>query len=463
MNSRSSDWASAVIRAISLLGLLVLPGSAVEPTVATDSGRVRGRTLNLADGGPATAFLGIPYAAAPTGSRRWKAPAPVEPWRGIRDSGHYGPWCEQAAASVPPEGISEDCLYINVWTPGDIRTNRMPVLVFIHGGGFAGASASHPYYRFGALLRQGLVIVSFNYRLGVLGFLAHPELSRESPHRSSGNYALLDQIAALRWTKRNIAKFGGDSEQITIMGDSAGAHAVACLLASPLSQGLFQRAVLNGPAMVVYPKPHFRELQRTGEAIFGRSVQELRAATPAELRKRLPPTGLNALKYAGFGPEMSFSPVVDGWVLPINPPEFSTKVQSRRTPVMVGAAVHEGDEWVLRNTFSMSDVSYKAYLGFRYGSHASDILKRYPAIPSRPLKTTISDLITDSIFLLSARGIADSLARSGSPVFVYLFSYVSAHNRKRHRRAAHSNQIPYLFGTVEQLDPVEQADRDLSR
>ena len=130
---------------------------------------------------------------------------------------------------------------------------------------------------------------------------------------------------------------------------------------------------------------------------------------------------------------------------------------------MVGAAVHEGDEWVLRNSFSMSDVSYRTYLSFRYGRHASDILKRYPAIPNSDLKTTISDLITDSVFLLSARGIADSFARSGSPVFVYLFSYVSAHNRKRHRRAAHSDQIPYFFGTVEQLDPVQQADRDLSR
>jgi carboxylesterase type B len=227
------------------------PGSSpatVAPPTPTLPVLVEGGRVSGVREGDLRVFRGVPYAAPPVGEGRWRPPQPVRPWAGIKACGAFGPSCIQGEAPDHPGSLagsqSEDCRYLNVWTPAKNAADRLPVMVWIHGGGFISGSGSLPA-RFGENLsgRQHVVVVSFNYRLGVFGFLAHPALSAESPHGVSGNYGLLDQIAALRWVRRNIAAFGGDPRRVTIFGQSAGGQSVISLLVSPLSRGLFARAI----------------------------------------------------------------------------------------------------------------------------------------------------------------------------------------------------------------------------
>ena len=207
--------------------------------------------LSLAESPGVVVYRGIPFAAPPVGELRWKPPQPVVPWEGVRDAGVFGPTCPQTpypAGCVFPEGTtldraSEDCLYLNVWTAGTVATEPRPVLVWIHGGAMIRGAGSYPLYDGAALAAKGAVVVTINYRLGAFGLLAHPELTAESEHRASGNYALLDEVAALRWVQRNIRGFRSDPERVTVFGQSAGSSIVATLLASPLGRGLLHRAI----------------------------------------------------------------------------------------------------------------------------------------------------------------------------------------------------------------------------
>ncbi len=197
--------------------------------------------------GKVRAFKGIPFAAPPVGPLRWKAPQPVVPWTGVRKAAEFGPRAMQARVYgdmiFRDEGPSEDCLYLNLWMPANPSTPKLPVMVWIHGGGFVAGASSEPRQEGVNLCKKGVMVVSMNYRMGIFGFFAHPELTKESGHESSGNYGLMDQVAALQWVKQNIAAFGGDPDNVTIFGESAGSFSVSALMASPLSQGLFQRAI----------------------------------------------------------------------------------------------------------------------------------------------------------------------------------------------------------------------------
>jgi para-nitrobenzyl esterase len=307
------------------------------PTVTVTGGRIRGSPLE--QGG--AVFKGIPFAEAPIGDLRWRPPRPVKPWSSVREALAFGPPCAQNSGGRLLENSQEDCLFLNVWTPEWPVKSRLPVMVWIHGGGNYAGTASSANFDGQSLARHGVVLVTANYRLTIFGFLAHPELTRESPHHASGNYGLLDQIAAFQWVHDNIARFGGDPANVTIFGQSAGAVDANVLMTSPLAKGLLQRVIAESGTVTRNPDavsmsmtalgnlmpvksgpvtysdaPALAEAEQSGEK-FGSSLKDLRATPAADLLK------------ATAAPRMSIGPangvVVDGWVFPKPPAEvFAT-------------------------------------------------------------------------------------------------------------------------------------------
>lgn len=289
-----------------------------QPKVRVASGELSG--LMNADGSVAM-FKGIPFAAPPLGALRWRPPKPVAPWQGVFKADHFGANCMQDeihellpwTMEYQPQGpLSEDCLFLNIWTPETKADSKLPVLVYIHGGAFHGGSGNVPVHDGEALAKTGIVVVTINYRLGVLGFFSHPDLTAESDQHTSGNYGLLDQIAALQWVKQNIAAFGGDPAQVTIAGQSAGAFSVQALIASPLAKGLFRAAIAeSGLGVGGRSVPTVKEAEKVGSAVAkaakAKSLRELRALPATTLVK------------AAIAEKFRSTPVIDDWVLPATP------------------------------------------------------------------------------------------------------------------------------------------------
>lgn len=323
------------LSSLTLAGLLV---PALAAPVATDGGLVAGIEADNV-----RVFLGIPYAAAPVGDYRWRAPQPAPSWDGVLAADAFSPICPQKGhypPEAPPEPMSEDCLTLNIWAPA-AEGEKRPVMVWIHGGGLMNGSGSAPPYRGDALARSGVVVVTFNYRLGALGFLAHPELNAESAHGGSGNYGFLDQIAALQWVHRNIAAFGGDPDQVTIFGQSSGSMSVSMLIASPLAAGLFQRAIgeSGGVFEPVGIEPRFSP---DGAAAAGvRFAERAGAASLADLR------GLDASRIleAGFNPQFN----IDGYALTKAPYDAYVSGAVNDVDLILGSNEDEG-EWFLGDT-----------------------------------------------------------------------------------------------------------------
>jgi para-nitrobenzyl esterase len=354
-------------------------------------------------------FRGIPYAAPPVGELRWKPPQPAKHWSGVRPANQLGHNCiqHQPYSDIDPfaAGVSEDCLYLNVWTSSlPLPASRIPrpVLVWIHGGGFWAGFGGEERHNGARLAQKGAVVVTLNYRLGPFGFLAHPALAAESPHRAAGNYGLLDQIAALQWVKRNIAHFGGDPSRVTIFGESAGGMSVGSLIASPLAKGLFQRAILeSGTGVGVGITP--RDTARAIALRFAESVGVLgEGADAAKLLRALHRDTLLAASSTGAaagGPR--FFPVVDGWVLPHAVDTTLATGAANLVPVIAGTNRDEGDEWM--------------------------------GAPTRSFAR-----------LMSARGV---------PTYVYMFSRVGDDSVNRKRGAYHSAEITFVFGRPRPLQP----------
>jgi para-nitrobenzyl esterase len=304
--------------------------------IQIQSGRVRG---TISKTGNIRIYKGIPFAAPPVGDLRWKAPQPAEPWNDVRTCDAFGPSPVQPPPApfmfwsseflIPGESISEDCLYLNVWTGAESPDERRPVLVYIYGGGFRSGGSGCPIYDGEAMAEKGVVFVSFNYRVGVFGFLAHPELTQEADYQASGNYALLDMIAALRWVQENISSFGGDPANVTIAGQSAGAFGVNYLAASPLARGLFHRAIAqSGGSFYTSPRrptPTLETAEQQGidfaESINCRSLAELRAKSAGELLQ------------AQGAPSW---PIVDGYVVPEPIYDVYAKGRQNDVPVLLG-------------------------------------------------------------------------------------------------------------------------------
>src|SRR5471030_392343 len=364
-----------IILRIALALAIVAPAlaSTAPPTVHIENGWVEG-TLD----GPLAVFLGIPLAAPPLGPLRWRPPESTSDWTGVRPANEYASTpIQKLEAWEGPLHVSEDCLYLNVWSPAKSPQDGLPVIVWIYGGGFSGGSTAIGQYHGEPLARHGVVVVSIAYRVGALGFLALPELSSESPHHVSGNYGLLDQIAGLRWVQRNIAAFGGDPRRVTIFGESAGGIAVNLLAAAPLAHGLFQGAISEsggslGPTRTPPTFGENMQLLSAGEQDGLGFERGLGASSLSELRQ------LSAQQILDASPGLGrFWPVVDGWVVPSDLYRIYEKGRQNDTNILVGL---NSDEGALFGG-PPSQEAYIAMVKGRFGPFADRILGQYPAGP----------------------------------------------------------------------------------
>ncbi len=366
-------------------------------------------------------FRGIPYAAAPVGPRRWQAPQPAPKWTNVRPATQFGPRAMQLPLfgdmNFRSNGVSEDCLYLNVWTGAQASQERRPVLVYFYGGGFVAGDGSEPRYDGEALAQQGIVTVTVNYRLGVFGFMAHPELTKESATHTSGNYGLLDQAAAIQWVRANIAAFGGDPQRITIGGESAGSFSVSAQMASPLSKGLLRGAIAeSGSLLGLQPLPTLAQGEQTGAA-FGASV----GATSLAALRALPAQQL--LEATGKPGAPRFSPLVDGYFLPRSPNEIFAAGQQAHIPLLVGWNSQEMGPQALLGAGAPTVATYSATVQKLYGEQAADIQRLYPAATDAAVEQAATDLASDRFIGYSTWKLADAqLQTGGQPVYRYLYA-----------------------------------------
>jgi para-nitrobenzyl esterase len=428
--------------------------------VRTETGLVEG--VSIGDSGVA-AFKGIPYAAPPVGQLRWRAPQPGAEWTGVRRADHFSPGCTQrrtgpigpwSAEFISKAGMeggsSEDCLYLNVWTAAKSAGERRPVFVWIYGGGFASGSGDVPVYDGEALAAKGVVVVNFNYRLGALGFLAHPELTNESGHNASGNYAILDAIAALQWVRKNIRAFGGDPGNVTIAGQSAGAFMVNYLVISPLAKGLFHRAIAESGGSFL-KTADLSEAEERGLKL----AHSLNAANIAELRSR-PAEALLA-----SGPGMQFGPIVDGWVVPKDAHSVFAAGQQNDVPVLTGW--NAGDGVALGPPLTAE--KFREQAASQYGDLAIQFLKVFPAESDQAAAASQKAASRDQIFAWQGRTWARMQSKTGkSKVFLYYFDRVPPGTPEQNRYGAfHSAEIAYALDTLSKwARPWEAADRNLA-
>src|SRR5579863_5859629 len=399
------QFVSVVLAAIELAGVVVAQ------RVVTESGAISG----VGEGGLNT-YKGVPFAAPPLGDLRWRAPAPVAAWTGTRKADAFAPACMQLGVSMPgemPPAVSEDCLYLNIWTPAKGAREHLPVMVWIYGGGYSNGSASMPLYWGDRLARKGVIVVTIAYRLGPLGFLAHPELTKESPHKSSGNYGLMDQIAALEWIQRNIAGFGGDPKNVTIAGQSAGAMAVSMLMSSPLAKGLFQRAIGESGGLFeplqLAPKFLLANAERDGE----KYAVSLGAASLKELR-RLPATLL-----AGNAGGIVHA-VIDPYVLPTSPYQAFTSGQQNDVPLLIGSNAEEARAMV--DVTHETAATFDSDLEHSVGQLPPALVAAYPHATDEEARQARLGLERDLRFGWDMWAWARLQAGTGkSPVFYYSF------------------------------------------
>ena len=439
-------------------------------TIQTKSGPVRGTGTDI------VVFKGIPYAAPPTGDRRWRAPVSPEPWTSVRDASQYGPRCPQPVnfaprgngPTTPPAPVrtamSEDCLTLNVWTPAKSGSERLAVMVWIHGGGFTIGDVTTPRFDGEMLAGRGVVVVTFNYRLGPLGFLAHPALSRESPQRVSGNYGLLDQIAALRWVRDNITAFGGNPSNVTVFGQSAGASSGAgVLMVSPLARGLFHRVIAQstGTTGTVGPKPRLHEPYyglRAAEAegeLMAPDIAKLRAMSADAVLAQLPisPT---------FSTGWHFSPVVDGYVLPDDPGVLLGTSNQAKVPLLIG---HNADEAnFYRREAHQTIAAYRDFVGKLFPPPFADsVLSRYPAPEDANVPVAVLRMFSDYRFV-TPTVLAARAASKTTAVYMYRFSRVSPLSQSLGGGAAHGVEVPYAWDHITaDASQYEEVDRTLSR
>jgi para-nitrobenzyl esterase len=429
--------------------------------VQTTAGAIAGSAEN-----GVFSFKGVPFAMPPVGDLRWRSPQPPASWQGIRKATDFGPSCIQVKAGerlpwtkefMVQNQIGEDCLYLNIWTPKVSADAKLPVIVFIHGGGFSEGSGAIEVYRGDNLAAKGVVVVTINYRLGVLGFLAHPELTAESEHHASGNYGLSDQIAALKWVNANIAKFGGDPLRVTIWGQSAGAFSVAAMVASPLAAGLFQQSQADsGLGVSSIPMLSLKDAEQGGVKF----AEQHHAATLKELRA-LPAEALVADPSVGTTPaSIRFSPIIDGWVLPDSPTDMNAKGSDNDVAVITG--YQAGDSALFNPTFKSLD-EYHQMIQKRYGQMATEFEKLYPVSNMEEVKAVV---VLSGQERSRVSGFLWACARLKShrqPVFTYYFDRGIPWPQHPEFGAFHTGEIPYFFLNLKLIDrPWEQIDFTLA-
>src|SRR5215471_14029646 len=407
-----------------------------------------GRVAGVIANGIAS-FKGIPFAAPPVGALRWKAPQPVKPWTGVKQASTFALSCMQDSAAAKlfnaPEGVSEDCLYLNVWTPAKSPSDRLAVMVWIYGGGFVGGQTSVPLYDGTKLAEKGVVLVSVAYRVGAFGFLAHPDLSRESG-KGSGNYGLQDQIAGLRWVKANIAKFGGDPNRVTVFGESAGGIAVSMLAASPAAKGLFQRAISESGGSFGSAKssneggvnvPPLKVAEAKGEAFLKKI-----GATDIKAAREMAADKIQAAQGPGLAATDSFWPVFDGDVLPGDQYELYQAKKFNDTPVLIGT---NSDEGALFLPPGVTAARFEQLARDGFGPQADAILAAYPhATDAEAVKST-KDLFRESTFAWHTWAWAMLQTEKGKgKAFVYYFDHRGPRTPSG-AGANHGDEIAYVF------------------
>ncbi len=367
-------------------------------------------------------FKGIPFAQPPAGDLRWKAPQPPKKWTGVRQAAKFGPRCMQQALfgdmNFRSDGMSEDCLYLNVWTPAKSGKEKLPVLVYYFGGGFRAGDGSEPRYDGESMATKGIVALTVNYRLGVFGFMAHPELTAESPHHASGNYALLDQSAALEWVKKNIAAFGGDPAKVTIAGESAGSVSVSAQMASPLSKDLIAGAIgESGSLLGTLPAVPLAQAEQEGQK-FGTTVG---AGSLAELRKMPADKLLEASGKPGAG---RFSPTIDGYFFPEAPLALFEGGKQAHVPLMVGWNSEEMTGRMILGREEATPENYRKAVERLYGAHAAEVLKAYPGETKEEVQDSATALASARFIAYSTWKWADEQVRTGGgkPVYRYFYS-----------------------------------------
>ena len=415
--------------------------SGLDTLVKIDTGWVSGSGTGV------RVYKGIPYAAAPAGPLRWKPPQPAQPWKGILVAKNFPANCPQAPLLPGPQ--SEDCLGLNVWTPVHSAAARLPVMVWIYGGGFQIGGTSQSAYDGEALAAQGVVLVSVNYRLGMFGFLAHPALNQESPQGVSGNYALLDMVAALKWVQRNIGAFGGDPHNVTIRGESAGGTAVCLLMVLPQAEGLFQKVISESAAWMFGPISHLTEswygrvpMTKFGEKL-GTDLAALRAKSTADLMKSLPPP-MTRNDAAERGE--AYMPVVDGWVIPDDPARLFASGKFHHVALIAGTNADEGT--LLGGPPVRNLEQYRKWAAQRVGGLADRLLSLYPAATDADAHAAAAQSSGDLTFLYGTRSVLRAASKLNLKAFQYQFTRVNAIGRQIHWGSFHASEIPYVFETL---------------
>jgi len=408
-------------------------------------------TLQGIKSGSVHAFLGVPFAAAPVGTLRWRAPQPATRWTGVRQAQQFGANCQQTpppgnkyrawtSEYLPSGSFSEDCLYLNVWTPAPRAGGMLPVLVWIHGGGFVSGSGDVPIYEGARLAQQGIIVVTLNYRLGVFGLLAHPQLQAEGGS-SSGNYWLQDQIAALQWVQRNINAFGGNPARITIAGQSSGAVSVHSLILSPKAKGLFARAIAQSGSglhlLGSWPQPEAQ--LAAGERMTraaGVDVEQLRAMASDDVMRV-------AGQHAATA-QLHFVPVADDSLIPRRPDDAVATGSYNDSPLLTGITADEGSS-MFTDYRPSTYKEYRESVEKYYGAFSSQLLELYssadPAIAAAQLARD-RDIVSMLLWTEKRR------ARSSHPVYAYLFAHVEPGPECALYGSFHSSEIPYIFGTL---------------
>jgi len=435
---------------MSLLLSMPLVAAASGPQVKTQFGIVEGK-----EDGAVAAFLGIPYAQPPVGDLRWKPPVPAAKWSGVRKTVDFGAHCLQGPVfgdmNFRDSGGSEDCLTLNVWAPAKRPSAKLPVMVWIYGGGFVAGATSEARQDGTHLAQHDVIVVSMNYRLGVFGFLVHPELAKESGRNSSGNYGLLDQVAALRWVHDNIAAFGGDPTNVTIFGESAGSFSVSAQMASPLSRGLFQRAIgesgaafsLGGLSFDPLPAREQRDVKLVSEKLGVSTLPELRA---------LPAEKLLAV-FGKPGPDgFAFGPDVDGYFLPESVPAIFAADKQNDVALLAGWNHDEGSFQILFSPQKPTAESMKANAEKDFGDKAPEFLKLYPTGTDAEALRSAEDYAGDRFIAVSTWAWLDAQSKTGKqPIYRYRFDLGPPATKPNAPKlgAYHSSEIEYVFGQLD--------------
>jgi para-nitrobenzyl esterase len=444
------------------LSLTVLAASG--PQVQTSAGVVEGK-----EDGAVVAFLGIPYAAPPVGDLRWKPPAPAVKWSGIRKATGFGPHCMQGKVYddmvFRDPGGSEDCLSLNIWLPAKASRTKLPVMVWIYGGGFAAGTTSEQRQDGTYLAQQGVIVVSMNYRLGIFGFFVHPELAKESARNAAGNYGLLDQTAALQWVHDNIAAFGGDPGNVTIFGESAGSFSVSAQMASPLAKGLFQKAIgesgaaFSSEGMQFEPRAvrETKDVERVREKLGVSKLADLRAV-PAE--KLVAEFGTEAEGVFKFGPD------VDGYFLPEPAPAIFAAGKQNDVPLLAGWNRDEASFDVVLDPQKPTAASMKESAEKTFGERAPEFLRLYPTGTDEQVQRSAIDWAGDKFIAWATWAWMEAQSTTGKqPIYRYRFELGPPSDPKGPQLGAyHSADIQYVFGQLDSEAGVKwnRNNRELS-